>query len=126
MSTRRSHIRLNKYVMGAAVVFALLVIMTAFAVVTAEMNNGAEKIELFGGLKGKVPFPHRMHQNKLGDCNICHSFFLQATGSIEDLKAKGELEKRQIMEKLCVNCHKEEKRAGNKSGPTACSKCHVR
>lgn len=100
----------------------LIVCSIAFAVV----NYGEADKELSGGSRGKVHFPHRMHQENLGDCSICHSVFPQVSGSIEDLKAKGEIEKKQVMNMLCIKCHKAEKMAGNKSGPTTCSKCHVR
>ncbi len=43
---------------------------------------------------------------------------------IEQLKKDGKLARKQIMNKLCVKCHKAEKRAGNKAGPVTCSKCH--
>ena len=32
---------------------------------SAAENKGAEKIELYGGTRGNVPFPHRRHQAKL-------------------------------------------------------------
>ncbi len=93
---------------------------------SAEIKNGAENMELSGGSRGKVPFPHRSHQKSLGDCNICHSSFQQKPGSIEELKAKGELEQKQIMNKLCLKCHRAERTAGKPHGPTTCSKCHVK
>ncbi len=126
MAKRWSHIRFLRHMMKRAVIFALFGIMTAFAVAMADMNKGADKMELFGGYKGKVPFPHRMHQENLGDCTICHSIFPQDPGSIDDLKEMGSLEKQQVMKKLCIKCHKEEKMKGNKAGPTVCSKCHIR
>ncbi|MBW1915773.1 MAG: cytochrome c3 family protein [Deltaproteobacteria bacterium] len=101
-------------------------ILIALSIASAGMNNGEEHKELSGGSRGEVAFPHRMHQENLGDCNICHAIFPQIPGSIEDLKANGKIEKKQVMNKLCIKCHKDEKRAGNKSGPTTCSKCHVK
>jgi hypothetical protein len=65
----------------------------------AKINKGAEKIKLVAGRRGPVSFPHRRHQDKLGDCDICHSIFPQKAGIIEELKAQGKLKKKQIMNK---------------------------
>ena len=89
-------------------------------------NKGAAEIKLPGGTRGLVPFPHHRHQETLGDCEICHSVFPQKTGSIEELKTKGELKKKYVMNKLCTKCHKDRKKAGEPSGPTTCSKCHIK
>ena len=75
---------------------------------------------------GKGTFPHRLHQEKLVDCQICHAVFDQKTGSIEELKAQGKLKKKHVMNKMCTKCHKQKKKAGEKSGPTTCSKCHIK
>jgi hypothetical protein len=89
-------------------------------------NMGAKEMKLAGGSRGEVPFPHFNHQNKLGDCNVCHSLFPQSKGSIEKLKTEGKLKGKQVMNKHCIKCHKAEKRAGNAAGPTTCVKCHIR
>ena len=94
------------------------------AISFAQLNKGAENMELFGGKKGKVPFPHQKHQEQLKDCKICHDVFEQSAGSIEKLKAEGKLKKKQVMNKKCIKCHREKKNAGEKTGPTSCSKCH--
>ena len=96
----------------------------AFSVV--DKNKGAANIEIDGGKKGKVPFPHRQHQERLVDCKICHSVFPKKPGSIKELKAQGKLKKKYVMNKLCTKCHKEIKKAGRKTGPTKCSKCHIK
>ena len=92
----------------------------------AEMAVGDADIEIAGGEKGNVHFPHRRHQESLGDCNICHRFFKKEARSIETLKANGELIKKQIMNSLCLKCHRAENEKGNKSAPTSCSKCHIK
>lgn len=92
----------------------------------AKINKGAEKIKLVAGRRGPVSFPHRRHQDKLGDCDICHSIFPQKAGIIEELKAQGKLKKKQIMNKQCTKCHKQMKREGIKAGPTTCAKCHIK
>jgi hypothetical protein len=89
-------------------------------------NKGAEKIQIDGGSGGAVLFLHRTHQDKLGDCNICHSMFPQEPQSLARLKENGQLKPKDVMNKLCIKCHKTEKKAGNNSGPTTCSKCHIR
>jgi hypothetical protein len=92
----------------------------------ASQNKGAANIAIDGGQRGNVPFPHRQHQDQLGDCQICHSVFPQKAGSISELKAEGKLKKKFVMNKLCTKCHKEKKKVGQKSGPTTCTKCHIK
>ncbi|MBT8368485.1 MAG: cytochrome c family protein [Deltaproteobacteria bacterium] len=104
----------------------VLIAGSSIAVSLAIENQGAEKIELEGGKRGKVPFPHRQHQKNLGDCQICHSIFPQEPGAIQELKAQGTLKKKYVMNKLCTKCHKEKKKAGQQSGPTTCKKCHIK
>jgi hypothetical protein len=92
----------------------------------ATENKGAAEIKLPGGTRGLVPFPHHRHQDKLGDCEICHSVFPQKAGIIKELKEQGKLKKKQVMNKLCTKCHREKKKEGLKTGPTTCSKCHIK
>ena len=87
-------------------------------------NKGAEQIILMGGKRGDISFPHRQHQNKLSDCERCHNLFPQQKQAIEKLKSEGTLKAKQIMNKLCVACHRSERNAGRPAGPTLCSKCH--
>jgi len=108
------------------VLLVILGMVFTAALAVANQNIGAEDITLNGGTKGKVPFPHRKHQDNLKDCNICHDTFPQSLGAIDDYKAQGKLKKKQVMNKLCTKCHKAEKKAENKAGPTTCSKCHVK
>lgn len=98
----------------------------SIAVSPATENRGAENIELEAGKRGKVPFPHRQHQENLADCQICHSIFPQEPGAIQKLKIRGALKKKYVMNKLCTKCHKKKKKAGQRSGPTKCKKCHIR
>jgi hypothetical protein len=89
-------------------------------------NKGAAEIKLPGGTRGLVPFPHHRHQDKLGDCEICHSLFPQKAGIIKKLKEQGKLKKKHIMNILCTKCHRQKKKEGLKTGPTTCSKCHIK
>ena len=112
--------------------FLILISMAAvitgstIAVSLATENQGAENIKLDGGKRGNVSFPHRQHQKNLVDCQICHSIFPQEAGAIKKLKAQGALKKKHVMNKLCTKCHREKKKAGQRSGPTTCTKCHIK
>jgi hypothetical protein len=92
----------------------------------AAENRGADQIQIHGGSRGEVPFPHHLHQDTLQECNICHATFPQQTGAIDTLKQEGKLARKQVMNKLCTKCHREKKAAGEKTGPTTCNKCHQR
>lgn len=108
--------------------WVLVAILGVFSVTIglAAENKGAEKIQIDGGSRGAVPFMHRTHQDRLKDCNICHSMFPQEPQSVARLKESGQLKPKDVMNKLCVKCHKAEKSAGNNAGPTTCSQCHIR
>lgn len=110
---------------------AALLLIAAAAVSSLSAGDaaapaGAEAIVLDGGTSGPVAFPHRRHQETLGDCNLCHGAFPQKPRAIEELKAQGVLQKKQIMDTQCTRCHKERKAAGEKSGPTTCTTCHAK
>lgn len=89
-----------------------------------EENRGDPEIVISGGKRGDVYFPHQQHQQNLVDCNICHAVFPKEKGAIDKLKAMGELQPKQVMNKQCTKCHKEKKQAGEKAGPTTCTSCH--
>lgn len=109
-------------------VFFVMVILTImiFAAGFAVGNQGAAEMQLDGGTRGVVPFPHQAHQNRLNDCNTCHSVFPQEPQALIKQKQAGHLKPKEVMNKQCVKCHRAEKKAGNPSGPTTCSKCHIR
>ena len=109
-----------------AVVLALTGCILVAGFSLAMENMGADQIELNGGTRGQVPFPHHQHQNVLVDCNVCHGVFPQEKGAIDRLKAEGKLQKKEVMNKLCTSCHKEKKKAGEKTGPVTCKQCHIR
>jgi hypothetical protein len=90
------------------------------------MDPGDAQLEVFGGFRGPVPFPHLEHQERLQDCLVCHSVFPQEKDAIKTLKESGKLKKKKVMNQQCVGCHRAEKKAGNPSGPTTCATCHVR
>jgi hypothetical protein len=92
----------------------------------AETNNGAKEMVIPSGNQGDVKFPHHQHQEALKDCMLCHDLFPQQAGAISDLKQKGILAQKQVMNKQCVKCHKARKDAGEKSGPVTCTQCHAK
>ena len=106
--------------------FSAVLILSAFLAVPALSgeNRGAEQITLQGGSRGTVSFPHMKHQDNLADCAVCHALFPKQAGSIAKLKAEGGLAGKQVMNTLCIKCHRAEQKAGRNSGPTLCSKCH--
>jgi Cytochrome c7 and related cytochrome c len=87
-------------------------------------NRGAKTILIFGGKMRDVHFPHQRHQDTLGDCDVCHDLFPKKSGSIQELKDRGILEKKLIMQKHCIDCHRKMKSAGRNTGPTSCARCH--
>ena len=105
--------------------FLLAVILVCSAGSIAAENRGAEKMNLSGGKRGRVPFPHATHQTAIVDCMVCHTVFPQQSGVIEKLKGEGKLKKKQIM-KQCTACHRKTSKAGQKAGPIRCKTCHQR
>jgi DNA-directed RNA polymerase subunit M/transcription elongation factor TFIIS len=88
-------------------------------------DPGAAEIVLQGGPSGNVLFPHRRHEEKLPDCNLCHAAYPKQPRAIEVLKEQGTLKKKEIMNTQCTKCHKERKSAGEAAGPTTCTGCHT-
>lgn len=116
-----------RYIVAAAVTLSMLVFaMSAGAGSAPQQNMGAGEMKLDGGTRGLVPFPHLRHQQTLDDCQVCHSTFPQEKGSIQKAIDEGKLAQKQVMTKLCIQCHRMKKKAGINSGPTTCSKCHVK
>lgn len=109
-----------------SILIAVVGILLAISIGIAAQETGAEKIVLEGGKTGDVPFPHKLHQENLKDCGVCHSVFPQERGSIENMKAEGKLKEKQVMNTQCLKCHRDEKRAGRPSGPTGCTSCHAK
>lgn len=106
----------------------LLALTSAYAVArqNAASPEGAAKITLEGGFLGNVLFPHDLHQKRAGDCKVCHQLYPQEKGTIGNLKASGALEKQQVMNSQCIECHRNNEKEGKPAGPTQCSKCHKR
>lgn len=102
------------------------ILLSSFVAITAAANQGPGTINIFGGKSGKVPFTHAQHQDRLKDCNICHSVFPQETDAIRKMKDTGAIKPKKVMNLQCIKCHKAEKRAGKPHGPLTCATCHVK
>jgi len=103
-----------------------LTITLAVITTYAQQNKGTEHVSLYGGSWGAVPFPHHVHQRAVKACETCHDVFPQESGSIEALKVSGALEKKQVMDQQCRQCHREMKNKGLATGPTRCRTCHIK
>lgn len=101
----------------------LVILVCGSAVVFAVENKGADQIKI-SATKGTVSFPHHEHQNKLGDCQLCHNLYPQVKGSIDQMKVEGKLQSKDVMNKQCLKCHRDYKKADKPSGPVSCSECH--
>jgi hypothetical protein len=109
------------------VVMIMMVVMLVAAMAVSSgraMAENAEMIDIQTGGKGLVPFPHGEHQDLLKNCMVCHQWFPQQKEGILKLKGEGRLGKMQIMKDLCIQCHKDTRKAGKESGPESCSQCH--
>ena len=111
-----------------ALLFMLTMIIAGFTagICIGGSDPGPDKLILDGGKSGDVPFPHLRHQQSLEDCTVCHNIFPQKRGAIDALKLRGDLKKKQVMNKQCIKCHREIKKTGKKAGPTSCRTCHIK
>lgn len=109
-----------------AIVFICAAVVLTAGLSIAEIQNGAKDVVIPTGSQGVVKFPHHQHQQAVKDCMGCHDLYPQLPGAIQDLKQKGTLAQKQVMNKQCINCHKAKNTAGEKSGPVTCSTCHTK
>jgi predicted CXXCH cytochrome family protein len=80
---------------------ALVLFMAGFAM--------AQDVITFPAKMGNVQFPHKMHQETLKNCKVCHT---KAPGKIEGFN-------KDMAHKLCIDCHKSKGK-----GPISCKQCH--
>ncbi len=104
----------------------LIIVCLLLPLAVAAQNKGRANHTLFGGKSGPVEFPHHQHQTLVGDCMACHDAFPQKAGILDALKKKGTLKKKQVMNKICLKCHRRLKKAGKAAGPTKCTGCHIK
>lgn len=90
---------MSSRILGAALL-VLLCASTTFAI---------EKIT-YPTRIGAVVFPHKKHQDVLGQCRICHENGPRKIDGFDKVMAHG---------KGCKGCHEQMKK-----GPTRCGDCH--
>ena len=115
---------MSRHIIVITLVTALIVSLSMAA--THAASRGPDRIDIFGGRSGNVPFPHAQHQDRIKDCNVCHSVFPQETAAIKKMKEEGMLKPKKVMNLQCIKCHKEEKKTGKPHGPVTCKTCHVK
>jgi len=101
----------------------ILVLSLAFVECAFAKNKGAAYIDLPSGELGVVDFPHKLHQRKLRDCEVCHRLYPEELGAIEKSIGARTLKRKQVMGE-CIDCHRQTAIAGKKSGTTSCRGCH--
>lgn len=100
-----------------------IMIGAVLSVAFAGAAFAADTMVLKGGSPGDVPFNHKVHQDKLKNCDLCHKMFAKEAGAIEKAIAAGTMKKKDVM-KNCQDCHKDHKAKGEAAGPVACKECH--
>lgn len=73
-------------------------------------GQGKEMISIYGGKSGEVAFQHHLHQELVGDCQVCHKDFKQEEGALKAAKEAGSLKRKQVMNKTCIACHRAKKK----------------
>ena len=104
-------------------VFAATLLVALASAAVQATTQGPEQITIFGGSRGKVPFPHAQHQVRIKDCSVCHSLFPQEPDALKKMKAQGDLKPKKVMNAQCIRCHRADKRAGQPHGPLTCKTC---
>ncbi|MBF0204976.1 MAG: cytochrome c3 family protein, partial [Desulfamplus sp.] len=97
------------------IIITALIILTVALVIASE-NRGQEILKIDATSKGEVTFPHKQHQDQLKDCKLCHDTFPQKPGIIKEMKSKKELKGKQVMNQVCIKCHKDYKADGKEYG----------
>ncbi|HET6421421.1 MAG TPA: cytochrome c7 [Geobacteraceae bacterium] len=69
----------------------------------------AADVITFPAKMGDVKFPHKMHQQMVKDCKVCHT---RKIGTIDNFG-------KDTAHKMCWDCHK-----AKGKGPVACKDCH--
>lgn len=112
--------------MNKIVIMFFLAVLIFSAVIVSAQNEGEKEIIINGGKSGNITLPHHLHQDVVDDCMICHVDFPKEAGSIDALKSAGTIKKKQVMNQICLKCHRDKKKAGEKAGPVSCSECHIK
>jgi hypothetical protein len=113
----------------AAIMFfgSLLVLQGVFSqpeTITID-NPGLHAADKYQG----VQFAHKKHADAVKDCKACHHTLKEG----EKVKKCGECHTKdsKVIAKNafhgnCRKCHRDMKKAGKATGPTACTKCHAK
>lgn len=109
--------------MKRLITFLIIATLAAVPALAEGPDRGKPEINLDGGRKGEVAFPHALHQDTLPDCQICHKAYPQEPGAIQKLMEEKKLKTQQVM-RSCIACHKQRKREKLSFGPTSCGDCH--
>ncbi len=117
--------QIKKILIISSIIFCVGIFCAEFLYAGAQ-DTGRENMVLKGGKQGKVNFAHHLHQTIADDCAVCHSAFPQTLDSLEQSKTAGTLKPKQVMNKICLKCHRDLKKAGEKFGPVRCSGCHIK
>ena len=117
-----------------------LVVMVAFLAVgvvafaAPAPPTGDLKIVKAAGAEKKpaVNYNHEKHMASAPDCKSCHHTW-DGEGAVKKCsechKAKKDgkaLDIKKALHKACKDCHKDMKKAGEKTGPSSCKGCHVK
>ncbi|WP_020674713.1 cytochrome c3 family protein [Geopsychrobacter electrodiphilus] len=96
----------------------LLLFLLIPAPLLASDQTGPEAVE-YPSRWGVVTFKHLSHQQRLGNCRICHHQGVEM-GSCASCHGviKGLPQLKDVLHKQCVNCHWQQ------HGPTECAGCH--
>ena len=113
----------------------VLLMAVAFMVVSASlfaMPKAPEKVTINEVQKRKpaVTFNHKAHADQFG-CKECHHKWKggnavpRKCSECHKAKKEGKIPSaKHAYHKRCKGCHKKMKKAGKKTGPTSCRKCH--
>lgn len=107
----------------ASCVFVVGFFFIVGSVFSDQVKSSVPVIELSGGAKGDITFPHEIHQKALTDCQICHSIYPQKIKGISASIKSGKMEKKQAMGE-CIKCHRTNIAENKKTGPVSCGECH--
>lgn len=124
----------SKVVLAGLVVGAVFLCLVGVGM--SDVNKGPESVRIGVASEKYHPaeFPHRKHQDEIlkGDCKKCHHAYKEGEKAGKctkchtkagDPKGKG-MKAKAVFHKLCRNCHKEQKKAGNTNVKTSCKTCH--
>ncbi|MCD6429731.1 MAG: cytochrome c3 family protein [Deltaproteobacteria bacterium] len=120
-----------KKIIALVVVVAFLAV-GAVAFATPVGPKGDLKITKADGKHKKpaVVYNHEKHSAATPDCKTCHHTWdgkdaPKKCSECHTAKKDGKkLSSKDALHKNCKGCHKTMKKAGKKTGPTSCKKCH--